>query len=660
MDLPYQQQYASARDWLHDSAAVLIDDGKIVAAIEEERLNRIKHTNKAPVSAIRFCLNQSGARLDDIDRFAVYTSEPVANERLKQYYLLHPDQKPFFDFRTLLCHSLGQALGQDINKDKLVFVHHHIAHAMSAFIPSGYDRSLVFAADASGGNGVSAMVLNGEANKLNALQVIPESKSLGYLYLNVIRYLGYQMWDEYKVMGLAPYGEPAKHRSLFSSFYELLPEGDFVIHWQKLSALFELAPPRAKDELVTQTHKDLAATLQETLEKIVFHILEHHQKKTRHRNLCLAGGVAHNCTLNGKIAYSGLFEDVFVQPASHDAGCALGAALYTLYNEKPSQKKPSPPAHVYLGKPVEDNRSLSETLSRWKDFVEFETGDATIEKVAGLLAQGAIIGWVQGRSEFGPRALGNRSILADPRPAENKDIINEMVKKREAFRPFAPSIIEECAAEYFDLPQNKKKFPFMVFVLKVRKEKQQILGAVTHVDGTARVHTVSREVNERFWTLINEFGKLTGVYVLLNTSFNNNVEPIVDSAEDALVCFLTTKLHYLVIDDFIVKKRSVGDADYRKLIPSMPLHTKLHQRREHVTASEMKTSYEIRNTYDDEFKVRISADAFSILLAADGKTSLDGLLSKQMFAGEKREALIKEMVGLWSKRAVILKPESAK
>jgi carbamoyltransferase len=656
LDLVFERRYASARDWLHDSAAVLIDDGKIVAAIEEERLNRIKHTNKAPISAIRFCLRQCQVGLEDIDRLAIYTSEQVANERLKQYYLLHPDQKPFLNYRSLLCERWGKVLGHDIKKEKLVFVHHHVAHAMSAFIPSGYERSLVYAVDASGGNGVSAMLFDGEGGKLKTVQVVPESKSLGYFYLNVINYLGYQMWDEYKVMGLAPYGDPSRFRDLFKTFYDLLPEGDYVIHWQKLSALFDLAPPRAKDEPITQTHKDIAASLQEALEAVVFHFLEAAQKKTGHKRLCLAGGVAHNCTLNGKIAYSGIFDDVFVQPAAHDAGCALGAALYALHSEKPPKTKSSPLAHVYLGSDIGDDGSILDTLSRWKDFISFEAADDITRRAAGLLAEGAIIGWAQGRSEFGPRALGNRSILADPRPAENKDIINEMVKKREGFRPFAPSVIDEYVDEYFAAPPNKKQFPFMVFVVKVRKDKQALLGAVTHVDGTARIHTVSRQTNRSFWELINEFGKLTGVYVLLNTSFNNDVEPIVNSAEDAIVSFLTTKLHFLVLGNYLVSRRPHEDNAYLSLAPVASLYARLLQRKEYVSSNEMKSVFEIGNSYDDEHKVAISPEMFDILSAADGTQSLGRLLRSRRVPDERTKPMIDEIVSLWSKRVVTMRP----
>jgi carbamoyltransferase len=656
MDPLYSQRYASARDWLHDSAAVLVEDGVVVAAIEEERLNRIKHTNKAPVSAVRFCLGHRGIGIDDVDAFAIYTSEDVANERLLQYYLLHPDQKPFLNYRSLLCRELGNALGQDINKDKLVFVNHHVAHAMSAFIPSGFERSLVYAVDASGGNNVSAMLMDGEGAELKTIQVIPESKSLGYFYLNVIRFIGYHMWDEYKVMGLAPYGDPGKYRGMFKSFYELMPDGDYVIHWHKLNQLFDIAPPRAKGEPVTRTHKDLAAALQEGLEEIVFHLLRHYQRKTGHTKLCLAGGVAHNCTLNGKLMYSGIFDDIFVQPAAHDAGCALGAAFYAFYKKQSEVKMAPAPSHVYWGADIPNRASIGGTLSRWKDFVDFEESPDVVKRTAELLAQGGIVGWVQGRSEFGPRALGNRSILADPRPAENKDIINEMVKKREGFRPFAPSVLEERLDEYFEAPPKKKRFPYMVFVTKVRKEMRGILGAVTHVDGTARIHTVSKQTNSRFWDVINEFGNLTGVYVLLNTSFNNNVEPIVDSPDDAIICFLTTNLPYLVIGDFIVAKKDNGLTAHLNLIPSIPLYVTVSQRKEYISTRDSRFVFEVGNNYDDQFKVRLSPEIFSLLISANGKHSVADLIKAAGIPAEMVSTVVNELFELWSKRLINLNP----
>jgi carbamoyltransferase len=653
VNLVYENHYPVNKGFFHDAAAALIDDGSIVAAIEEERLNRIKHTNKAPASAIRFCLDSRGLSLNDVDKIAFYGTENQFNHFLKQTQLHNPKSE-FIGARDLLHRIFRQEFGSGIEDDKIVFVHHHLAHATSACALSGFDKSLVLTIDGQG-DGVAGMVLGAEGAKLSMIQSIPAQKSLGWFYDDVIRFIGYGEFEEYKVMGLAPYGDPAKFRSLFKSLYSLLPNGDYTLHKERLALLFDVTRPKGEAQPVIQTHQDIAAALQESLEEIVFHILTHYRNKTSHTDLCLAGGVAHNCSLNGKILYSGMFNNIFVQPASHDAGCAIGAALHVHHQNNPDAR-PSRLNHVYYGTDVGSNSSISKVLSGWGAFIEYEKAENVSSSAAKLIADGAIIGWVQGRSEFGPRALGNRSILADPRPAENKDIINSMVKKREAYRPFAPSVLEQCADEYFDLPSGKKQFPYMVFVVKVRKEKQQLLGAVTHVDGTARIHTVSKETNGRFWALINEFGKLTDVPVLLNTSFNNNVEPIVDSAEDAIVCFLTTKLHYLVLGDYIVRRKDHGDAAHSGLAPSLPKYTRMRQTKQYTSASEMTKRFELSNSYDDQYKVAISSEAFSILLSADGKMSLAELIDSNGIGGDKRKAIIDEFLDLWAGRAVKLRP----
>lgn len=655
VNLVYEDHYPVNKGFFHDAAAALIDNGKVVAAIEEERLNRIKHTNKAPASAIRFCLDARGLGLNDVDKVAFYGTENQFNHFLRQTQLNNPKSE-FISARALLHRIIRKEFGTDIDDSKIAFVHHHMAHATSACALSGFEKSLVLTIDGQG-DGVAGMVLDADGMKLSMIQSIPAQKSLGWFYDDVIRFIGYGEFEEYKVMGLAPYGDPARFRKLFKSFYSLLPNGDYALHKERLALLFEIAMPGGQKEPVLQTHQDIAAALQQSLEEIILHVLAHYREKTGHTKLCMAGGVAHNCSLNGKILYSGMFTDVFVQPAAHDAGCAIGAALYVDHQNRPGSK-PSRLEHVYLGTDVESNGSISKALSQWDAFLDYEKADNISRRTAQLLADGAIIGWVQGRSEFGPRALGNRSILADPRPAENKDIINAMVKKREAYRPFAPSVIQEAAGEYFDLPPGKKQLPFMIFVVRVREEKRRLLGAVTHVDGTARVHTVSKDTNHRFWELIKEFGNLTGVPVLLNTSFNNNVEPIVDSAEDAIVCFLTTSLHYLILGDYIIRRKASDEAIFLSLVPSLPLYTRLHQTRQYTSANDLAAIFELCNSYDDHYKVSVSPEAFSILSKADGQMSLDQLIESLEIDGQKRKAIGEEIFALWLRRAIKLKPGS--
>jgi len=652
MNLVHEDQYPVSQGTFHDAAAALIDNGKIIAAIEEERLNRIKHTNKAPAAAIRFCLDSARVTLNDVDKVAFFGTETFLNSFLKRHHLHHP-QADFTDARGLIRRIFKQELGCEIADDKMAFVHHHMAHAVSAFALSGFDESLILTIDGHG-DGIAGMLLQAQSSKLSVINTIPTSKSLGWFYDDVIRYLGFGEFEEYKVMGLAPYGDRSRFHDLFRTFYSLMPNGGYALHKDRLETLYEIVQPRKKDDPITQLHMDVAAALQEALEEIVLHMLKYFGKKTGQRNLCMAGGVAHNCSLNGKILYSGLFADVFVQPAAHDAGTAVGAALQ-VYSESHTTPRPRPLEHVYLGTDIGDDRLIAQKLSAWQRLIEYERIDHISEHTAGLLADGAIIGWVQGRSEFGPRALGNRSILADPRPAQNKDIINEMVKKREGFRPFAPSVLEESAGDYFDLPASKTHLPFMIFVVNVRQEKRALLGAVTHVDGSARVHTVSKKTNEPFWNLINEFGKLTGVPVLLNTSFNNNVEPIVDSAEDAVVCFLTTKLHYLVVGNYLVRRRHHDHLAYLDMIPSMPLYTRMQQIKSYVCGDQSRTAFQISNTYDQRYQVEISPELFGLLSNADGKTCL-GQLLRRYGNGCDKKAPIDEIIRLWTKRVVKLSP----
>jgi len=630
----------------HDAAAVLVIDGKVAAAIEEERINRIKHTDKFPINAIRFVLQRTGIKLEDLDQICYYG--------LPNYFF---EEGESLSLAEKIQGIAQKAFGCEIDEKKLYFVHHHLAHAVSTFYMSGFDKSLVLSIDGQG-DGISGMVLNGEGKKLQVLEKYSVDNSLGIYYLNVIYILGYKQFDEYKVMGLAPYGNPATYRDLFKTFYTLLPEGRYSIDLKKVKKCYLLTPRRKKGEPFNQIHKDIAAALQESLEDIVMHILKHYQKKYNHTKLCLAGGVAHNCSMNGKILYSGLFEDVFVHPASHDAGCALGAALYR-YHELNPQETFFPLKHLYWGSPIGGNDSILKTLEGWNDFLYYEKVDNIARRTAQLLAEGSVIGWVQGKSEFGPRALGNRSIVADPRPAENKDIINKMVKKREAYRPFAPSVLEEYVEDYYDIPFKHPQFPYMIFVVKVKKKAQELLGAVTHVDGTARIQSVSRETNPRYWELIDEFRKITGVPIVLNTSFNNNAEPIVDSVTDAIVCFYTTRLNYLVIGDYLIRKKDVPFHAHLKLAPSLPVYNMLTQTNKFVSLDELRRIYEIKNNFDNGYMSLISAEAFRILNEVDGcmNVTLGDLMEQIGITGEeRRKAIIHEIRELWGKRFIRLQP----
>ncbi|MBW4500875.1 MAG: nodulation protein [Scytonema hyalinum WJT4-NPBG1] len=653
--LIHENPYGIPPTWTHDSAVVLLEDGKVIFAIEEERLNRIKHTNKFPTQSLQLCLKKRGIKIQDVDLIAFYSTKDI--EVFTKLIFLNNNQEPkFWQPKTFLQHLLYKALNYKIELEKLCFIHHHHAHAMSAFALSGYETSLISTFDGSGDNS-SAMVFSGNGTKLDQIIDLPVSQSVGHFYRDVIAFLGYSQFDEYKVMGLAPYGNPERFRNVFQTLYTLLPNGDYVIHEDEIISLFNLGLPRRKGEPFTQTHKDIAASLQEALENIVFHVLQHYQRETKQKNLCMAGGVAHNCTLNGKILRSGMFENVFVQPAAHDAGCALGAALYAYYQVNPTANKLYKLDHVYWGTDIDSDSSILKQLMQWQDFVTFEKLVNVGWQTAELLASGYVVGWVQGRSEFGPRALGNRSILADPRPQENKSRINQMIKKREGYRPFAPSVLEEDVDDFFEVPHHQKQLPFMIFVVNVREEKRSLLGAVTHIDGTARVQTVSRKTNDKYWNLIHSFKKITGIPILLNTSFNNNVEPIVYSIKDAIVCFLTTGLDYLVVGDYLVKKKEVNWQASLYLIPSLPPFVSLHQVKKLDFDSNFNNYLYIGNSYNTKFQLAVSAEVFSVLsLANNEKTVMKLIQANGEIEEGKAQDIVQEILELWSQRLVILRP----
>jgi carbamoyltransferase len=638
---PGENLYDLRFDEIHDSAAVLVRDGNVIAGVEQERLNRIKHTNKAPGDAIRACLRIAGIAASDLDAVAYYATEPFCDRVLEQLHLRNLSAPELLTGRTMVQRIVRQATGYELDPSRVRFVGHHQAHAVSAFHQSGFHDALVVSLDGQG-EGVSGMVFAGRGGRLDHLRSIPEQDSLGYLYRDVIRFLGYEMFDEYKVMGMAPYGDPARFRQAFRPFYELLPDGAYRLHLDRVATLYRLAAPRRKGEAFDKTHQDMAAALQQALETIALHVMAHFARATGRRRLCLAGGVAHNCSMNGKLISSGLFDELFVQPAAHDAGCALGSALTIDLAERPGAAV-APLRDVYWGDAIGDETSIERSLSRWSAFLSIERRDDVCATAADLIAAGQVIGWVQGRSEFGPRALGNRSILADPRPEGHKTAINAMVKKREAYRPFAPSVLEERAAEFFVLPARQTRFPYMSVILEVRPEHRSRLGAVTHVDGTARIQTVARDENPRYYELIEKFAERSGVPMVLNTSFNNHAEPIVDSVEDAIVCFLTTGLDALFVGDWLARKKPVAAAAWADLTITLAPNLVLRQ----VAGDDGARRCEAAFSYHHGRVMTISPKMFD-LLRQDG--------AARRLQPSEADELANELVDLWTVRMLNLEP----
>ena len=653
---PTNQYDESHSGIIHDTSAVLIKDGVVVSAIEEERLNRLKHTNKFPERAIQFVLDSHGLTLDDVDYFAFYSTEEFADLILKRVYLENQTMEELLTARSYISLLFKEAFGREIDQSKICFIDHHLTHAASAFHLSGYDKSLVLTLDGVG-ESFSGKVFYCTGQEMKEVDSFTENDSLGYFYLEVTRFLGYDAHDEYKVMGLAPYGDPSVYRDVFSMFYDLLPEGKFNIKRGLISLiLYGITTPRRKKQEFEQIYKNLAAALQEALENIVLHIVKYHAEKTGMDKLCMAGGVALNCSANGKIYYSGLFNDFFVQPAAYDAGCALGAACQ-VYMEKSARKAIKPMEHVFLGTDISGDRETEQLLEGWGAFLDFEYHEDIARETAAAIERGDVVGWVQGKSEFGPRALGNRSILADPRPHENKTRVNKVVKKREAYRPFAPSVISEKAGEFFDIDVNKACFDYMNFAVQVRPDYVAKLGAITHVDGTARVQTVRQEQNPLYWQLLHEFGALTGIPMLLNTSFNNNVEPIVNTPKEAIECFLTTGLDALIIGNYMItkKKRELGDTlGALKMKPMGSVMISSENLLE--SAFERPQGYQISFNAKDKKGTGISKSVYDLISINDVESPISELVQKVQNGSGDQQQTLNEIEKLWSLGYVSLFP----
>ncbi len=554
-----------------DSAAALVSTGHIKAAAAEERFSGMKGTGSFPVNSIKYCLESASLSLDAID----YLAHGFAYEPYVSYY----DHDEFTQRRYAEVYS-REAQKRCIEEhfpatglaDKLIQVPHHLAHAASAFYVSGYDESLILVSDGMGEMHSVTVAIGHRDNTIEILKQIPALHSVGILYGIVTHYLGFDFGlDEYKVMGLAPYGNARVHFNKFKDFVHLKDGGVYTIpvlaadknlreketHDGVIAVLAaHFGPPRQPGSGLTQTHRDIAAALQSVLQAAMMHVLWHFKKETALNRLCMAGGVALNCTANGVIRRSRMFKDIFIQPAAGDDGSALGAALYTqhLHDTRSRFAKMAQPlwGPGYAPALIEE---FLEKQSRCKATF-FHSFDDLAQQIAADLAEGRIVGWFQGRMEFGPRALGNRSILADPRDPGMRDRVNQLIKQREDFRPFAPAVTAEAAARFFAIDAgDEATYAHMLFVTQVRAAYREQLPAVTHVDGSARVQTVSHESNPRFWVLLNEFEKLSGIPVLLNTSFNVRGQPIVRTPEEAMATFLRAGLDILVLDNYVVVRR---------------------------------------------------------------------------------------------------------
>ena len=559
----------------HDSSACILKDGKLLAAAEEERFTHIKHgkrpipfsTYELPFHAIDYCLQVADIHLNDVDEIA-YSFNPYkllgkhANDRsislpLKPAEAVNEEWDAEWDplFISLIINAPGQLadgyphhlqkrfIGAKASTEKWHFIDHHIAHAASAFYPSPYKKSAVMILDGRGEKATSSYYI-GEGNNLEMIGEVCMPHSLGLLYEDVTTHLGFlHSSDEYKVMALASYGAPV-YLEVFRNMIDVKDDGNYTI--EKVDFENVLGKKRLKNEPFEQQHFDIAHSLQKVLEETSIKLSNWLYKTTQCENLCLAGGVALNCVMNAVIRDNTPFKNIWVQPAAGDAGTAYGAALWIDINKRKNAEREEM-KHVYWGPDFSDDEI--EQFLKWTK-VPYRKLENIAEETAKILAKDKVIGWCQGRMEFGPRALGSRSILASPVNASMQQKLNE-IKDREDFRPVAPVVLEEDAGEWFE---NAKYSPFMLFVYNVQQDKADKIPAVRHVDNTARIQTINRDQHPLYYDLLKEFKKQTGVPVLINTSFNTRGEPIVCTPRDAIECFWTSPFDALVINSFLMEK----------------------------------------------------------------------------------------------------------
>ena len=561
-----------------DSSAAIFKNGIMIAATEEERFTRIKHWAGFPVLSIQFCLKEAGISLKEVDYITI-GRDPKAKFLNKLNYLR---KNPSLVFGAITRYrnskqvasledefrKIDGSLSFDTLKSKINNIEHHRSHLASAFFASPFEESAILSIDGSG-DFTTTMIATGKGNKIEVLDSVDFPVSCGLFYTAFTQFLGFPHYgDEYKVMGLAPYGE-AKYIDKVKKVLKFLPNGLFdwedAFFVQPTKAGFkyennipsvgnlyapafvkEFGPPRSQTEELSTYHKDLATSVQRVTEELIFHILKHLKERTGLKNICIAGGVAQNSVANGKVAEATGFEGVYIPSAGHDAGISMGSALY-LYNHVLNQPRSAPIYSAYTGSRFSNDEIELFLQSRGVKYRKLNNEDL-YEVVTDKLIEPGVVGWFNGRAEFGPRALGARSIIADPRNPKAKDLLNLKIKRRESFRPFAPSILKEYSGEYFT---KSDEVPFMEKVFPVRPEKYAVIPAVTHVDGTGRLQTVDKTISPMYYGLIEAFRKKTGVPVLLNTSFNEN-EPIVNTPAEALDCFLRTQMDMLVLENCVI------------------------------------------------------------------------------------------------------------
>ena len=558
----------------HESSVALLRDGQLIATVAEERFNRYKHgkearvdnTDELPLRSLQYCLDVAGAKLADVDHIGFSFLPEVRLERCVSVdadknlppgsWGTEAGERKFREGLLKIPARLSERAGVDLS-ERFHFLSHHLCHAASAFYPSEFEQAAVLVVDGIA-ESASTMLGHGRGCNLAPLGEIDYPNSLGFLWEKMSEYLGFSEYDACKVMGLASYGEAFRTMSAMSEILHFGDEGSFTVDdkimkfrtddFSELERVFGV-PRRSADRHLLAVHENIAASLQQATEDALAHVLHHLHERTGSTNLAMAGGVALNCVANTKILDRTRFENIFVQPAAYDSGTAMGAA-YLIHHQHLKGPRTEPMRHIYLGPSYTDDE-IEQALAGSE--LDYKRMDQELELfTAKRISEGHIVAWFQGRMEDGPRALGNRSILADPRSPVLRDIINTKVKHREVFRPFCPSVLEARASEWFEIDRPQPPAYFMLGAYTVKPGKRELIPAVTHIDGTARIQLVNAALNERYHRLLSAFHELTGVPILMNTSFNVS-EPIVCSPSDAITTFCASKMDYLVLGDFVAQ-----------------------------------------------------------------------------------------------------------
>ncbi|MBJ6359991.1 carbamoyltransferase N-terminal domain-containing protein [Paenibacillus sp. GCM10012307] len=643
----------------NDSAAVLLRDGEVLFAVEEERLNRIPRTNYRPVLAIERCLQAANLSLSEIDKIVVYGEEKFYNFFLQRNYLANPNRYAIYaTIREWIRNYLKEAFNFSFDLKSIIFVKHQYAHAMSAYACSGFESALVLSLDKSE-DGFSGLVAKGSGLDLESLQSFHDVDSLITFCRNIGECLEPPISDTIQLYRIAAAGNAAVYRPFVASSYELLPGGGYKLKLDSnaLHEIWRLEGIDAGPKQLARRASDLAASLQEMIEAIVFHIVTHYQQVTGMKRLCFAGELAANTVLNGKLLQSGLFEEVFVQPVHSDAGAALGAAL-SVFQRETKKCSSGPWTHLYWGSPIEPESDVLEAIELWDGIISRETEDYNLsdlhsasEKAASLLAAGEKVGWVQGRSEFGPNSLGNRCLLSDPRIAPDSSSAGNEAGS------VCISIKESAVDQYFDIPLEiqPSQFRFGNYSLEWKDELQPSHKAGIVGASAVQVHAVAESDNPALWELLDKFEQETGLPFVAQFSLRSPFEPLPETAHDAIASMITGDFNYMAVGGLLVCKQRIHPDDLLRLKPMLPKYAYVHRKWTYKLPNEKAQVMELSCTCRRGFSVPLSAEVYRVLMNADGERTIMELLSESdISAAEDVTHCCNHLMELWAKRLLLL------